>query len=68
MALGRAGQTRVHPMLTAYYYTEKRLEILPPDLPLERAEWIDLVNASPDEEWKRSKSRTGFIMRMTPII
>lgn len=37
-------------MLTAYFYTDKRLEVLPAGAPLDRAEWIDLVNASPEEE------------------
>lgn len=37
-------------MLTAYYYADKRLQVLPQGAPLGRAEWIDLVNATPEEE------------------
>lgn len=50
MALVRVGKIRVQAMLTAYYYIDKRLEVLPAGFPLERAEWIDLLDASAEED------------------
>ena len=37
-------------MLTAYHYSNKRLEALPISDGLEHAEWIDLLRATPEEE------------------
>ncbi|OYU38799.1 MAG: magnesium transporter [Pseudorhodobacter sp. PARRP1] len=37
-------------MLTAYHFANKRLEILPEGAPLDHAEWIDLLRATPEEE------------------
>jgi magnesium transporter len=37
-------------MLTAYVYSDKRLQGLPDGADLESAEWIDLMNATPEEE------------------
>ena len=37
-------------MLTAYHFANKRLEVLPAEVALDRAEWIDLLRATPEEE------------------
>lgn len=41
---------RVDAMLTAYHYVDKRLDVLAEGAALEHAEWIDLFNATTEEE------------------